>query len=423
MKKILIIAALIFSGFLFHIESKTPNPRVGFGFFYSELSPHGTWIEFEPGLVVWRPLFVGSDWAPYSRGRWVWTEYGWYWDSYENFGSIVYHYGRWYYDDYYGWIWIPDYDWAPAWVEWRYDDYYIGWAPLPPYAVFSINIGIHFTYDYYNPYDHWHFVRFNNFCDPYVYNHYVGPKYRYRIFSNTKYRNDYGYSNGRIVNRGVDVDYVRKRSGQNIKQREIVRVNNPDEFGKTRDRNVIRGFMDSKDEILKRNPRDIQNVEIKRSERKSTLETNKVELGERKRVDREPAERKTEVIMREKSRNETIDVKNKNNNEKSRTVQRTEERIINRNNTQSGKEDRVRELSERKVEQRENPVIKRNENHNESLNNVNRQRTETQVQRNTERKVEVQRDTREKTEVQRNTQRKVETEKNVERNNSRTRQR
>jgi hypothetical protein len=343
--------------------------------------------------------------------------------TYENFGNIVYHYGRWYYDDYYGWIWIPDYDWAPAWVEWRYDDYYIGWAPLPPYAVFSINIGIHFTYDYYNPYHHWHFVRFNNFCDPYVYNHYVGPKYRYRIFSNTKYRNDYGYSNGRIVNRGVDVDYVRKRSGQNIKQREIVRVNNPGEFGKTRDRDVIRGFMDSKDEILKRNPGDIRNVEIKKSERKSRLETNKIELGERRRTEIDPKERNTEVIAREKSRRENIDIENKNNNEKGRTVQRTEERIINRNNTQSDNENRVRELPERKVEHHENPVIKRNESHSESLNNGNRQRTETQVQRNTERKVEVPRNTPEKTEVQRNTQRKVEEHRNIERNNSGTRQR
>jgi hypothetical protein len=64
-------------------------------------------------------------------------------------------------DDYYGWIWIPDYEWAPAWVEWRYDDAYIGWAPLPPYAVFSIHIGIHYTYDYYVPYRHWHYVNYN----------------------------------------------------------------------------------------------------------------------------------------------------------------------------------------------------------------------------------------------------------------------
>jgi len=27
---------------------------------------------------------------------------------------------------------MPDDVWGPAWVEWRYDDEYIGWAPLRP---------------------------------------------------------------------------------------------------------------------------------------------------------------------------------------------------------------------------------------------------------------------------------------------------
>ena len=31
-----------------------------------------------------------------------------------------------------GWVWVPGYTWAPAWVSWRYGDGYAGWAPLPP---------------------------------------------------------------------------------------------------------------------------------------------------------------------------------------------------------------------------------------------------------------------------------------------------
>jgi hypothetical protein len=36
------------------------------------------------------------------------------------------------------WVWIPGYDYAPSWVVWRHDDGdgYVGWAPLPPGAVF-----------------------------------------------------------------------------------------------------------------------------------------------------------------------------------------------------------------------------------------------------------------------------------------------
>jgi hypothetical protein len=29
------------------------------------------------------------------------------------------------------WIWVPGYVWGPAWVTWIYNDFYIGWAPLP----------------------------------------------------------------------------------------------------------------------------------------------------------------------------------------------------------------------------------------------------------------------------------------------------
>ena len=227
MKKLLIIAAILITGFFSSIKSETKilnGPGFEFGFFYSNLAPYGTWIEIDNGLVVWRPSVIKTGWAPYRYGQWIWTVDGWYWDSYEPFGEIVFHYGRWYYDDYYGWIWVPDYNWAPSWVEWRYDDNYIGWAPLPPYAIFSINIGIQYTYDYYVPYNHWHFVKYKYFCDPYVDKYFVGSQYKYRIHGKTKFRDNYDYRDGRIVNRGVDIDFVRKRSGQDIKQRNIVGV-------------------------------------------------------------------------------------------------------------------------------------------------------------------------------------------------------
>ena len=280
--KQLIIILMLLVGFAANTEAKSPKNINAYGSFYSHLAPHGVWMEFDDGLVVWRPTIMRRGWAPYSMGRWIWTEYGWYWDSYESFGYITYHYGRWYYDDYYGWIWIPDYDWAPAWVEWRYDDSYIGWAPLPPYAVFSINIGIHFTFDYVTPYNHWHFVNYNYLCDPYVYKHYVGAKYKYRVFSNTEYKNDYGYSNGRIINRGVDVGEVRSRSGKDIRQRTIQQVSDPRELTrKDRDKNndIVRTFIPTREELRKDNVRDI---DVRKIKRRSTLETSRLQIGDRK---------------------------------------------------------------------------------------------------------------------------------------------
>ena len=35
----------------------------------------------------------------------------------------------------YGWIWVPDIEWAPAWVYWRVGGGFIGWAPCPPHDV------------------------------------------------------------------------------------------------------------------------------------------------------------------------------------------------------------------------------------------------------------------------------------------------
>ena len=279
MKQIIIISAVLFAALTFNSDARGHYNGVG-GYFYSELSPYGTWIEIDYGVVVWRPTIINMNWMPYNMGRWIWTYDGWYWDSYEPFGYITYHYGRWFYDDYYGWLWYPDYEWAPAWVEWRYDNDYIGWAPLHPYAFFSISVGIHFTSVYTSPYHHWHFVSYKHFCNPYVYNYYVAPNYRYRIYSGTKYRTNYVYYNGRIQNRGIDVKYVRTRSGQEIKQRDLVRVRDSRELSResNRNRDEIR-TLDLKREELVRN--DLNRMEIKRENRSTTLNLDKVEVGKR----------------------------------------------------------------------------------------------------------------------------------------------
>lgn len=280
MKKIIISAIFLVFGLTFKIEASPIFPNGEYAFFYSNLAPYGNWIQIDYNTVVWSPRIHERNWAPYTAGRWIWTSDGWYWDSYEPFGYITYHYGRWYYDSYYGWLWVPDYQWAPAWVEWRYDDAYIGWAPLPPYAAFSINVGIYFTTTYYTPYTHWHFVSYNYFCDPYVSKYYLGPKIKYRIFSKTKYRNDYGFSNGRVVNRGVDVDYIRNRTSQRIVERNITAISDPGKIERgnerTRDNDNIRAFIATRDELSRGNT---DNIKVQRADRKSTLETSKIELN------------------------------------------------------------------------------------------------------------------------------------------------
>jgi hypothetical protein len=100
------------------------------------LEQYGSWRPHPRFGDVWVPSAVPPDWRPYEYGHWVYTdEWGWYWvsdDVEANWGWVVYHYGRWAFEPGIGWFWVPGDEWAPAWVNWRYGDEYVGWAPLPP---------------------------------------------------------------------------------------------------------------------------------------------------------------------------------------------------------------------------------------------------------------------------------------------------
>jgi hypothetical protein len=117
-------------------ETAKPEASPSLNDFQSGLSPYGDWVDSPNYGRVWRP-HVAADWRPYYYGHWTWTDDGWFWASDEPFGWATYHYGRWAYDPTLGWIWVPGYQWAPAWVSWRVGDDAIGWAPLfPGFSVF-----------------------------------------------------------------------------------------------------------------------------------------------------------------------------------------------------------------------------------------------------------------------------------------------
>ncbi|MEP7071384.1 MAG: DUF6600 domain-containing protein [Verrucomicrobiota bacterium] len=105
---------------------------VSLNFFYENLNG-GNWYEVADYGYVWQPEAAGNtNWRPYTDGYWAYTDQGWTWVSYEDFGWATYHYGRWANLDDYGWCWVPGYEWGPSWVSWRTGGDYIGWAPLPP---------------------------------------------------------------------------------------------------------------------------------------------------------------------------------------------------------------------------------------------------------------------------------------------------
>ncbi len=297
MKRMIIIAAFILSIATYETIAKPAFVNVSFDFFYSSLRPYGNWIEIDFDVYAWKPDRIARDWRPYAHGRWSWTSYGWYWDSYEPFGWATYHYGRWYLDDYYGWIWIPDYEWGSAWVEWRYDDDYIGWAPLPPYAQFRINFGIHFSVSWHSNYTHWSFVPYRRFCDHRINIYIIDNLRSYAIFDRTKYRTNYFMERNRIVNGGIDRSFVERKAGYRIAQRDINEVNDYNSYERTRDSrgDKIISYRPSEREL--RTLRNIERYDFEKSGRRTSLERDKIVTGreEKKSTRRDNNPRSSEI--------------------------------------------------------------------------------------------------------------------------------
>jgi hypothetical protein len=139
MKKGLLIALMI-AGFLALAAPPSQGQvAVSFSVFHESLAPHGTWVSVGSYGECWYPSGLSAGWQPYSNGEWIYTDYGWTWVSYDPWGDYPFHYGTWVFEGAYGWVWVPGYVWAPAWVTWSYSDAYVGWAPIPPTLAFGFS--------------------------------------------------------------------------------------------------------------------------------------------------------------------------------------------------------------------------------------------------------------------------------------------
>ena len=134
--------------------------------FYDPLEPYGTWVLIPSYGWCWYPYGVPVDWRPYRDGRWLDTDDGWMFESEAPWGWACYHYGRWFWNDDYGWCWWPDTVWGPSWVAWRTSGDWIGWAPLPPRFIWHVGVGFGSTsidFDAYIPSHSYCFVQYSHF--------------------------------------------------------------------------------------------------------------------------------------------------------------------------------------------------------------------------------------------------------------------
>src|ERR1700742_2282003 len=120
MNKHLVLLAILAAGFTacgpVYVVQSPPPPAdsqpaapedATYQTFYDQLSPYGQWVNDPDYGYVWMPE-VSADFKPYATdGHWVYTDEGWTWDSDYAWGWAAFHYGRWFFKDGYGWMWLP----------------------------------------------------------------------------------------------------------------------------------------------------------------------------------------------------------------------------------------------------------------------------------------------------------------------------
>ncbi|MBE0428204.1 MAG: FecR domain-containing protein, partial [Nitrospirae bacterium] len=106
----------------------------------ADFDRYGYWVHTPDYGYVWSPRITINTWAPYRDGRWIWRNNDYVWVSYERWGWVPYHYGRWGFSVGIGWFWVPpavhDVFWGPGFVAWINMPTYISWVPLAPGEIY-----------------------------------------------------------------------------------------------------------------------------------------------------------------------------------------------------------------------------------------------------------------------------------------------
>jgi hypothetical protein len=218
-KPIVLIAIIVIAMTTSRKLRAQPEGFVNFQVFYNELNPYGSWIDYPDYGYVWSPN-VGHEFRPYAtNGYWVATEYGNTWVSDYSWGWAPFHYGRWMFDNYYGWLWVPGNDWAPAWVAWRSGGGYYGWAPLSP------NVNISVSFNHFIPNNYWVFVPQRNICGPGLSNYYLRHNHTVNIINHTTIINNVHHNHRYYT--GPSIHEVERVRGRPVRMYAINSSNRP----------------------------------------------------------------------------------------------------------------------------------------------------------------------------------------------------
>lgn len=207
---------------------ETAPADVNYTYFYDSLAPYGSWVEVEGYGRCFQPtvVIVNRSWQPYcDNGHWVYTDSGWYWVSDYSWGWATFHYGRWFRHASRGWCWAPDSEWGPAWVSWRYNSDYCGWAPLPPTARYRSGVGFTFrgrnvdvSFGFGLTPDCYTFVPTGRFSDRHPDRFRAPRNQETHIYSSTTVINNIVVGNNNtIINRGLGTERIERATHETIR--------------------------------------------------------------------------------------------------------------------------------------------------------------------------------------------------------------
>lgn len=196
---------------------------IGVSYFYDSLSPYGEWIVNAQFGYVWRPSGLYAGWRPYSDGGWIYTDFGWTFVSDEPWGWAAYHYGRWYFDPYWGWVWVPGTAWAPAWVVFYQGGGYVGWAPMAPAVRWSVVVGGGYRID---PRGYC-FVEERHFAAPQLRRRLLAPARHRALLGATANVTRYARSGDIYVNRSLSTERIAHASRRTIAPRPLGDLTGP----------------------------------------------------------------------------------------------------------------------------------------------------------------------------------------------------
>jgi hypothetical protein len=229
--------------------SSQPPPSANAGVFYNDLASYGTWTQQPDYGLCWQPTVetIDPNWRPYvDAGQWLSSDSGWYWQSDYTWGWAAFHYGRWASVPRLGWVWVPGNMWAPAWVAWRSNPAYIGWAPLPPGV--SLNVLAQLTYlgktagpyaTFGLPSSAYTFINIGDLTSHHL-PHRVLPALQVAsLVQSTVVIDSYALVNHRIFNGGASREAVAAASHKAVPEVTLRTVSSPDAAGLAMDRKTL----------------------------------------------------------------------------------------------------------------------------------------------------------------------------------------